>query len=132
MEDSSKTPAARSRVGWWIGGAVAAAIVVGVAAWFLSGPKIWTDGASVRISDRGARVREVVWNKPVPLEGFASDEQVYEPSLSPDGTELYFVRGKAGQNARIFLSLRRNNAWTAPRARLRRQWTIRFSFGPGA
>ena len=33
---------------------------------------------------------------PRPLDGFSSDEQVYEPSLSPDGTELYFVRGKAG------------------------------------
>src|SRR5579859_7594164 len=114
MEDAPKVSVVRRRTAWWIGGAVALALVVGVTAWFLSGPKVWTDGGAVRISDRGTRVREVVWTRPVPLEGFSSEEQVYEPSISPDGTELYFVRGKAGQNAKIFLSFRKNNAWAAP------------------
>jgi hypothetical protein len=114
MEDTPKTSFVRRRMIWWIGGAVALALVVGVAAWFFSGPKVWTDGGVVRISDRGSRVREVAWTRPVPLEGFSSEEQVYEPSISPDGTELYFVRGKAGQNAKIFSSLRKHNAWSAP------------------
>src|SRR5579871_4439377 len=114
MEDATKVSSVRRRAICWIGGGVAFAIVIGAAAWFLSGPKIWTDGDRVRISDRGTHVREVVWTKPVELEGFSSDEQVYEPSISPDGTELYFVLGKAGKNARIFQSLRKNNAWSKP------------------
>jgi len=100
---------------WWgaFGAALGALLIAG-GSWFLFGHKVWTDGGAIRVADSDTRVRDVVWTTPQPLEGFASDEQVYEPSVSPDGTELYFVRGKAGGNARIFISLRRNNAWTKP------------------
>src|SRR5215469_17409968 len=112
MEDSPKQRHPRW-IWWLVGGAVGLSLIVSATIWFV-GPKVWTDGGSLRVLDHDTRVREVVWTRPQPLEGFASDEQVYEPSISPDGTELYFVRGKAGGSARIFLSLRRNNAWTAP------------------
>jgi hypothetical protein len=99
---------------WAASGAALAVVVVAAVVWFAAGQKFWTDGKSLRVSDRDARLRQVVWAPPVELEGFDSDQQVYEPSLSPDGTELYFVRGKAGKNAAILVSLRRNNAWTKP------------------
>ena len=100
---------------WWGAFGVAlAALLIAAGSWFLFGHKVWTDGGAIRVADADAKVRDVIWTAPRPLEGFASDEQVYEPSVSPDGTELYFVRGKAGGNARIFVSYRRNNAWTKP------------------
>ena len=99
---------------WWALGGGAVGVLLIAAAWFLVGPKVWTDGGTIRIADRETKVRDVIWTRPQPLEGFSSDEQVYEPSISPDGTELYFVRGKAGRQARIFVSLRRHNAWTKP------------------
>ena len=99
---------------WWlIGGAVLLAGLVSLGIWFIAGNRVWTDGGSIRVADRDTKVREVIWTRPAPLEGFSSDEQVYEPSVSPDGTELYFVRGKAGRNAKIYVSYRRNNAWTS-------------------
>src|SRR5580693_3638590 len=97
------------RIGWIVGGTVGGFALLTMAFWFLLGQKIWTDGGAIRVADRDANLRQVVWTKPVPLEGFSSEEQVYEPSISPDGTELYFVRGKAGNAARIFVSERRNN-----------------------
>ena len=112
MEDSPKPDSSHWK--WWlIGGAMALSLVVAVVAWFV-GPKVWTDGQYIRVADRDTKVREVIWTPPQPLEGFASDDQVYEPSISPDGTELYFVRGKAGGNAKIYVSRRQNNAWTKP------------------
>src|SRR4051812_46567257 len=115
MDESPAESPSRRRLWWAVGaGVVLLALVSSAAVWF-AGPKVWTDGAALRVAASDTRVREVVWAPPVPLEGFASHEQVYEPSVSPDGTELYFVRGKAGQNAKIFLSLRHNNAWSEPK-----------------
>jgi len=113
MEQASKPTA--SRRGWWIaGGGALLVILISIALWFIVGPRVWTDGWRLHIPASQTSIREVIWTPPVPLEGFASDEQVYEPSISPDGTELYFVRGKAGTNSRIFVSHRLNNAWTKP------------------
>ena len=111
-----ETPARRlPRWVWWGAFGVAlGALLIAAGSWFLFGHKVWTDGGAIRVADVDAKVRDVIWTAPQPLPGFASDEQVYEPSISPDGTELYFVRGKAGGNARIFVSYRRNNAWTKP------------------
>src|SRR5689334_7686286 len=84
------------------------------AAWF-SGRTVWTDGQSTRVPARDARLREVLWAAAKPLEAeLNSTVQQYEPSLSPDCTELYFVRGKPGRGAHIYVSHRRDNAWTAP------------------
>ena len=112
----ASAPGQRRRVPrwtWWvIGGTVAASLCVISALWFFAGTKTWTDGGALRVADHDTRVRQIVWTKPKPLDGFSSDEQVYEPSISPDGTELYFVRGKAGKGAHIYVSHRRHNAWS--------------------
>jgi hypothetical protein len=102
------------RIGWIVGGTAGGIALLALTFWFLMGQKIWTDGGAIRVADRDATLRQVVWTKPIPLEGLSSEEQVYEPSTSPDGTELYFVCGKAGNAARIFVSQRRNNEWTKP------------------
>ena len=82
-------------------------------AWFLAGRKIWTDGRGLSVIDSQARLREVVWNAPQPLgKPVEEDQQQYEPCISPDGTELYFVGGKPGHNADIYVCHRRNNAWS--------------------
>src|SRR5947209_1023345 len=106
----------RRRVGWVVGAAVLIAAAITTAVWFFLGTKVWTDGAAIRVADRDTKVREVLWQKPQPVDGFSSDEQVYEPSVSPDGTELYFVRGKAGRGAHIYVSHRKRNAWMKPEA----------------
>ena len=112
---NEQTPAkSKDRWLWYSAAGVVLLLLIGVAIWFFAGHRIWTDGGTIRISDRQAVVRQVIWTAPIPLEGFSSDEQVYEPSFSPDGSELYFVRGKAGRQSKIYVSVRRNNAWSKP------------------
>src|SRR5438874_2462836 len=94
----------------WVFGAVALCAVLVGAVWLLVGRKVWTDGGKVRVADRDTRIREVLWTRPQPLgDEFKGEEQFYEPSISPDGTELYFVKGKAGKNSDIYVSYRKNN-----------------------
>ncbi len=111
--------APRSRRLWpFIVGLAVLGIVAGLGWWAVAGNKFWTDGAALHVNDNEARIREVVWTPPIPLTIFNTDDQEYEPSISPDGDELYFVRGKAGQvggpghNADIYVSYRRMGAWT--------------------
>ena len=115
-QTATETPAApkRRRRVWIVGGAVTGVALIVAGLWFLFGNKIWTDGGAIRVADRDTRIREVLWARPQPLEGFSSDEHVYEPSVSPDGTELYFVRGKAGRGAHVYVSHRKRNAWSKP------------------
>src|SRR5438105_12976244 len=92
--------------------AVCAALIV-LVVWYLRGRALWSDGGSVRIAQAEADAREVLWTTPRPLAaelfGYADPEapqqqeqqQIYEPSLSPDGAELYFVRGKPGAGAHL-------------------------------
>ena len=71
-------------------------MIISAAIWFIVGPRVWTDGGwRLHILASQTSVREVIWTPPQPLDGFGSDEQVYEPSISPDGTELYFVLRKS-------------------------------------
>jgi hypothetical protein len=98
---------------------VMTAIVVTV--WWEQGEAFWSNGADIYVATREARARDVLWMRPLPLElpfdqkePMAAD-QFYEPSLSPDGNDLYFVRGKPGMGARIFTCHRRiGGGWTTP------------------
>src|SRR5687767_9933175 len=102
----------RHLVGWSVAG-LAFGLVIVAAVWWFVGARVWTDGRELRVVGARMDPREVLWTEPK----FAGDEfntpdQEYEPSISPDGTELYFVRGKAARNADIYVSLRRHNQWT--------------------
>src|SRR4051794_19104466 len=113
---TTETPkAARGRfVVWSLLGVVVGVALAG-AAWWIIGGKVWTDGRDLRVPASRTSPREVLWTSPKPLDAsFNTPDQEYEPSVSPDGTELYFVRGKAARNADIFVSYRRNNQWTVP------------------
>src|SRR5215207_6999409 len=123
---SARSPGARRPL--WkrvalLGSLVAVMGVVAASGYWLAGRRVWTDGRDLRMPAADANLREVLWTKPQTLgPTFNSDAQEYEPSVSPDGQEVYFVRGKPAQGdgkgestgADIFVSYRRNNAWTEP------------------
>ncbi|MEX2212875.1 MAG: hypothetical protein WD768_02025 [Phycisphaeraceae bacterium] len=100
-------------------------VAVALAAWWLSGSKVWTDDKTIRVADAQATLREVLWTQPLKIEdAFKVEEAInteadeFEPAISPDGSELYFVRGlpshDGGQKSNIVVSYRRNNRWTKP------------------
>ena len=92
-----------------------AALAAGV--WWAAGRRVWTDDRTIHVRDADASVREVLWTKPVPPgRVFNTDAEEYEPSVSPDGGELFFVRGKPGKNAEIYVSRRVRGVWTEPAA----------------
>ena len=101
---------------WWIIPGLLALTLLSLSAWLLGSRRVWTDGSTFWLSARDAKIRTVVWSPPRAVEGISSDEQVYEPSLSPDGTELYFVRGKGGGEAHLYVSKRTRAGWGAATA----------------
>lgn len=122
MQCSASEQARRLRRRAAIAVAVAAIIMTAIVAavWWQQGETFWSNGADIYVAMREARARDVLWTRPLPLNlpvnetGTAAD-QFYEPSLSPDGNDLYFVRGKPGTGARIFTCHRHiGGGWTAP------------------
>src|SRR4051812_25965071 len=114
MSDTNPTEGKRHYLAWSVAGLLLGLGVAALAWWYV-GAKVWTDGREVRIAAARTDPREVLWTPPRSLgEGFNTPDQEYEPSISPDGTELYFVRGKAAKNADIYVSRRVNNRWAEP------------------
>ena len=74
-----------------------------------------TDADAIKEPVDTARTRDILWQ---PARGL--DELVntsagdYEPRLSADGLTLFFVRGRAGDNADIYVSRRTAVGWTTP------------------
>src|SRR3954449_10791974 len=106
-----------------LGSLVVIMSAVAASGYWLAGRRVWTDGQSLRMPASDANLRSVLWTHPQRLDpAFNTEAQEYEPSLSPDGQELYFVRGKPTQSAGeaetigadIYVSYRRNNVWTDP------------------
>ena len=100
-------------------------VVLGALGWWLAGTRVWTDDRAIRLPDGAVKVREILWSKPQPLEdalgsqsAINTKEDEFEPSLSADGTELYFVRALPSRggtiDADIYVSRRENNRWTRP------------------
>src|SRR5215203_5604244 len=115
MSDPVDNPKPPRRTLRWVVATACLVALFTAGAWWVSGRRYLTDDRTIRVRAAEAAVREVLWTKPhPPAELFNTDSQEYEPSLSPDGNELYFVRGKAGGNAEIFLSRRIHGEWTKP------------------
>jgi hypothetical protein len=113
MDEQPKTLRRRR---FWIAPLIALTFLVAGAVWYFHGRTIWTDGHGNRFPSAESTLRQVIWTTPEPFDpaAFASDDQQYEPAISADGTEFYFVRGKPGQGAHIYASYRRDNQWTKP------------------
>ncbi|MFP4106967.1 MAG: hypothetical protein ACLFVU_12870 [Phycisphaerae bacterium] len=113
----AETQNRQSRSLSWLIAAVAAMLaIVAVAAgsWYFLGRRtVWTDGDGIRRADSAARVRQVLWANPESLpEQINTIRQEYEPCLSADGKELYFVRGLPKESADIYVSYKVDGKWT--------------------
>ena len=104
---------------WWLAAGAAAVVVLAAAGagwYYYAGGKVWTDGSALKRPDHLVRVREVIWTAPRALgQAVNTDRQEYEPCLSPDGEELYFVRGLPGEGADIYVCRREETGWGEPR-----------------
>ena len=100
---------------------IGAAILVGIGAATVAAvlwPRtmvFYTDADTIRVPAQVAALREVLWQPPVQLPDLINTESDdYEPRLSADGMTLYFVRGKAGDNADVYRCTRTPDGWTEP------------------
>ena len=82
--------------------------------WWFHGPKFWTDGEALRFPDRRTRCARWRGSRRGRSSEINTPDQEYEPAVSPEGDELYFVRGKATRNADIYVSYRRGGAGPSP------------------
>src|SRR5688572_28488080 len=115
MTDQTDNPKPPRRALRWVIATVSLCALLASAAWWVSGRRFYTDDRTIHARAADAAVREILWTRPqAPSAAFNSADEEYEPSVSPDGAELYFVRGKAGRNAEIFVSRREHGAWGAP------------------
>ncbi len=77
--------------------------------------QVYTDADTIRAARDTVEPRDVLWQPPTALAAeINTTAEDYEPQLSWDGLTLYFVRGKAGQNADLFVARRTPQGWTAP------------------
>lgn len=105
----------RGRAARWAASLLLVGALMFAAGWWFTGRRVWTDDATIRRAVDKAELREVLWTRPQPLaDAFNTENQEYEPSVSPDGTEVYFVRGKPGRNADLYVSRRVGGAWLEP------------------
>lgn len=122
MTPSSNNPARARRatliVSVWGVAVLAALLLIVLAVWLFSRPRqrtFWTDAESIRAAGDAAP-RMVLWQPPRPLaELRPGPVEQYEPRLSWDGRTLFFVRGKAGENADICIAERTPAGWSEPR-----------------
>ena len=90
-------------------------LVIAVVRWLPVTNRYYTDADTIREPLHDARTRDILWQPPRPLsEIINTTADDYEPRLSSDGLTLYFVRGKAGGHADIFISQKIPKGWTAP------------------
>ena len=104
---------------WLILGSVLLACGAAALAWRLwpETRRYYTDALTIRQPLETTRPRDVLWTPPIQLsELINTSHQDYEPRLSWDGLTLFFVRGKAGGGADIYLAQRTPSGWSDPRA----------------
>lgn len=78
-----------------------------------AGGSFWTDADTIKEPSDRAPSRRVLWQPPARL-ALSTESEEYEPRYSADGQTLFFVRGKAGENADIYTSRRAASGWTDP------------------
>ena len=101
-----------------IGAGLALAGAVAFAVWRFAPQRqtFYTDADTIREQADLALLRDILWQPPRPLSELVNTtSEDYEPRYSWDGMTLYFVRGKAGENADIFFAQRLPGGWTEPR-----------------
>ena len=94
-----------------------AAVVIGMLIWHQRPitHEFYTDAETIKTVRAAAQVRDILWQPPVKLgEIVNTSTEDYEPRISWDGLTLFFVRGKAGENADIYISRRTPTGWTEP------------------
>jgi hypothetical protein len=76
----------------------------------------YTDADTIRLPAVHAAPRDVLWQPPRALPpSINTDRDDYEPRLTNDGLMLYFVRGRAGDDANIYFCHRAHDGWSEPR-----------------
>ena len=97
---------------------VAVIIALGVVLavqWIPTTQSFYTDADTIKQPITTARIRDILWQPPTRLEDIINSAgEDYEPRVSGDGLTLFFVRGKAGQNADIFVAHRKRGGWSEP------------------
>ncbi len=76
----------------------------------------YTDADQIKTPSDQAKLREILWQPPQLLpDTIDAGLNAYEARFSDDGLTLYFVRGKAGNNADIYYSQRSHAGWSKPK-----------------
>jgi len=97
-----------------------AALLAAAAAawWWTSGAteRFYTDGSGLRAGPEDAPLRDVLWRTPEALDGLNSNAQERAPSLSADGSRLYFTRTGADGASGLWVARRErgSDAWAEP------------------
>lgn len=79
-------------------------------------PTTWhyyTDDISTRLLAKNVKSRLVLWEKAAPLLGDINtpSDDIQEPSISPDGTKMVFMRGLFSGNADLFMAQWDGKSW---------------------
>jgi hypothetical protein len=116
-EASAPPPKRRARFWRWLPfvGIFAAIVIItwGVARSWPRSNAYFTDGADVRVPSASAQTRDVIWTEPRHLgEGVNAMGDDYEPFIDEPAATLYYVRGRTGENAEIYVSQRDGESWS--------------------
>ena len=77
----------------------------------------YSDAEAIKAPVARAPLREILWQPAARVHrGETEPIDEYEPRISADGSTLFFVRGKAGENADLFVAERTGAGWSEPRA----------------
>ena len=121
MSDESRQPSDAKGLSWGkvlLGTVAMLSLVAGVISVARVAPitkKYYTDADSIRVPAAEIHPRDILWQPANTLsELLNTTTNDYEPRLSADGVTLFFVRGKAGENADIFVAVKTPEGWGEP------------------
>ncbi len=93
--------------------------LVGIATWqaWPKSSRFYSDGQGLRVDENIAHVRDVLWRNPdlLPAE-INIDGDDYEPDIDESSGKFYFVRGRTGEDANIYVAHRMPNGLSEPTA----------------